>query len=413
MIRPDTLARSDTPARPDLDAPSQMLGGISPNEFMRQYWQKKPLLIRQAFKNIKPPISAANLKRMARSDEVESRLIWREQGQWKMQAGPFGRLPAQRQPDWTLLVQSIDLHDDAAADLMHQFSFIPAARLDDLMVSIATEGGGVGPHFDSYDVFLIQAQGSRRWRFGQQKDLSLVPELPLKILANFEPEHDVILEPGDMLYLPPHAAHDGISMSGDCMTLSVGFRAPEQASLARGMLEAAAEQIAARSGAGSGMYADPPLPGPALSRPYKDPGQAATRQAAQIPENLIEATLKAIAQVKFDRPLAARYLGCWLTEPHRLAVFEPSPDVDLLCEQMLERKGAGHWKLDRRTRMLYDGSSLYINGELAPVRTNRHLSQLADCREITLSTRQTSALSQDTLQCLEDWLAAGWVHWQP
>ena len=407
------MNRPDTAAIHDLDAPCEMLGGISQKVFMRTYWQKKPLLIRQAFKSIKPPISVANLKRMARSDEVESRLIWREQGQWQMQSGPFGRLPAQRKPDWTLLVQSIDLHDDDAAELMHRFRFIPAARLDDLMVSIATQGGGVGPHFDSYDVFLIQAQGTRRWRFGQQKDLSLVPDLPLKILANFEPEHDVILEPGDMLYLPPHAAHDGISLSDDCMTLSVGFRAPEQSTLARGMLEAAAEQIAARSGAGSGMYADPPLPGPALSRPYKDPGQAATHQSAQIPANLIQATLEAIAQVKFDHALAARYLGCWLTEPHRLAVFEPPSEIDTICEQMLECQGAGQWKLDRRARMLYEGSSLYINGELAQVRTNRHLSQLADAREITLSAKQARTLNQDTLQCLEDWLAAGWVHWRP
>ena len=407
------MTRTDPIIQRNLDAPIQMLGGISPKAFMEQYWQKKPLLIRQAFKNIKPPISATDLRQMVRSDEVESRLIWRDQGQWQMKTGPFGRLPSLRKPDWTLLVQSIDLHNDTAAGLMHRFNFIPAARLDDLMVSIATEGGGVGPHFDSYDVFLIQAQGKRRWRFGQQKDLSLVTGLPLKILADFAPDHDVILEPGDMLYLPPHAAHDGISMSHDCMTLSVGFRAPQEAALAQGMLEAAAEQVAARSGAGCGMYADPPLPGPLLARPYKDPRQAATNQAAQIPDKLIEATLKAIAQIKFDRSLAARYLGCWLTEPHRLAVFDPSPDAELLCEQMLHAKGVGHWKLDRRTRMLYDGSSLYINGELAPVKTSRCLGQLADCREITLLARHSRALNQDTLQCLEDWLAAGWVHWQP
>lgn len=397
---------------PSPDEPRTMLGGLSPAAFMRRHWQKKPLLVRQAFPGISPPVSAAGLKRLARQDDVESRLIWREDDQWQMESGPFSRFPNVRTPDWTLLVQSVDLHDDAAAALMHQFNFIPAARLDDLMISLASTGGGVGPHFDSYDVFLIQAKGRRRWRFGQQKDLTLVADLPLKILSNFQPEADVVLEPGDMLYLPPHAAHDGVALSDDCMTMSVGFRAPQASTLARGMLEAAAEQIAARSGAGTGMYAEPPLPGPDLSAHYRDPGQLATAHSALIPTGLIIAALRAASRVSFDEALANRYLGCWLTEPSRLAVFDTSENTDELCQAMLAANAAGHFQLDRRTRMLYRGSQLYINGELAPVRANQMLCQLADQRAIVVTAAQGRRLGESTLQCLGDWISSGWVHYR-
>jgi 50S ribosomal protein L16 3-hydroxylase len=243
--------------------PLQLLGGISPADFMSRYWQRKPLLIRQAIPGIRPALDYAELKRMARRDDVESRLIWREEDEWCMEHGPFARLPRAGEPGWTLLVQGVDLHDDATAALMQQFRFIPDARLDDIMISIATDGGGVGPHFDSYDVFLLQAAGRREWRIGRQRDLGLKPDLPLKILERFEPEQSWVLEPGDMLYLPPQVAHDGIAQ-GDCMTISVGFRAPDRATLARGMLEAAADQVMARAGQPAGPYAEPPLPGPRI-----------------------------------------------------------------------------------------------------------------------------------------------------
>ena len=154
-------------------------------------------------------------------------------GGWKLRHGPFARryLPAMSQREWTLLVQGVDLHNDAVHQLMQQFRFVPEARLDDLMISYATDGGGVGPHFDSYDVFLLQAHGRRRWRIGRQKDLTLKEGIPLKVLAEFEPEEEFVLEPGDMLYLPPRYAHDGIA-EGECITYSIGFRAPARAELA-------------------------------------------------------------------------------------------------------------------------------------------------------------------------------------
>lgn len=377
---------------------------------MRRHWQRKPLLIRQAIPGFKPPETIAALKKLARRDDVESRLIWREQGQWQMENGPFARLPKASEPDWTLLVQSVDLHSDAAAELMQRFRFVPDARLDDLMISIASDGGGVGPHFDSYDVFLLQAAGKRRWRYGRQKDLSLEPDLPLKILSRFEPEHEAVLEPGDMLYLPPQAAHDGVALGDDCMTISIGFRAPTQAALARGLLEAAADQAMARVGLLGGPYGEPALPGPRLDGLYRDPGQAATRHPAALPDALVQATLDTLSKLRFDDALAARFLGCWLTEPSQLAVFD-SPDASVDLEDSWPAQG--RLVLDRRSRMLYRGKQLFINGETAMVPAEAALRQLADARALDCGDPRCAKLSDEARSCLADWLDSGWLHYRP
>ncbi|ANY17201.1 cupin [Bordetella pseudohinzii] len=393
-----------------LDQPLALLGGLSPNDFMRRHWQRKPLLIRQAIPGFKPPETLAALKKLARRDDVESRLIWREQGQWQMENGPFARLPKASEPDWTLLVQSVDLHSDAAAELMQRFRFVPDARLDDLMISIASDGGGVGPHFDSYDVFLLQAAGKRRWRYGRQKDLSLQPDLPLKILSRFEPEHEAVLEPGDMLYLPPQAAHDGVALGDDCMTISIGFRAPTQAALARGLLEAAADQAMARIGLLGGPYGEPALPGPRLDGLYRDPGQAATRHPAALPDALVQATLDTLSKLRFDDALAARFLGCWLTEPSQLAVFD-SPEASVDLEDGWPAQG--RLVLDRRSRMLYRGKQLFINGETAMAPAEAALKQLADARALDCGDPRCARLSDEARSCLADWLDAGWLHYRP
>ncbi|MFJ1302047.1 JmjC domain-containing protein [Pseudomonadota bacterium AL_CKDN230030165-1A_HGKHYDSX7] len=392
------------------DLPLTLLGGLSPDTFMRRYWQRKPLLIRGAVPNMRPPESVAALKKLARRDDVESRLIWREGGEWNMENGPFARLPKVNEPEWTLLVQSLDLHSDAAAALIQQFRFVPDARLDDLMVSIASTGGGVGPHFDSYDVFLLQGQGRRRWRWGRQKDLSLEPGLPLKILSNFEPEEEAILEPGDMLYLPPQAAHDGVALDDDCMTISIGFRAPTQANLARGLLEAAADQAMARVGLLGGPYGEPALPGPRLDGIYRDPGQPATTQPAALPEALVEATLATLQKLRFDDALASRFLGCWLTEPSQLSVFDSPEDPVDLEDSWPE---TGRLVLDRRSRMLYRGRQLFINGETAMVPADAALRELADARELACADARCRKLSDDARACLADWLDSGWLHYRP
>src|SRR5688572_12859296 len=190
--------------------PVALLGGLTPRQFLRGHWQKKPLLIRDALPGF-APLSRARLLALARLSDVESRFVARTaRGRWTLEHGPFARsaFPARSRPAWTLLVQGVDLHDDTAHALLQRFRFVPDARLDDVMVSWASLGGGVGPHFDSYDVFLLQVQGRRRWRIGRPGDLRLKEGLPLKVLRNFVAEEELVLTPGDMLYLPPLWAHD-------------------------------------------------------------------------------------------------------------------------------------------------------------------------------------------------------------
>src|SRR5690606_11097426 len=170
----------------------QLLGGLSPSNFMQRYWQRKPLLIRQAIHGFKPPLSIADIRQIVRREEVESRLIQKAGESWKMDWGPFARLPAMRKPEWTVLAQSMDIHHDSIAQLLHQFRFITDARLDDAMISIASDGGEDGTHFDSYDVFLLQSEGKRRCRISEQKDLSLAEGLPLKILKHFQPQDEFV-----------------------------------------------------------------------------------------------------------------------------------------------------------------------------------------------------------------------------
>ncbi|MDP9940420.1 ribosomal protein uL16 3-hydroxylase [Ectopseudomonas alcaliphila] len=215
------------------DTPLQLLGGLTAREFLRDYWQKKPLLVRQAIPDFESPISPDELAGLALEEEVESRLVI-EHGErpWELQRGPFNEDTFQDLPerDWTLLVQAVDQFVPEAAELLEDFKFLPKWRIDDLMISFAAPGGGVGPHFDNYDVFLLQAHGHRRWQIGQMCDADspLLPHADLKILAQFEPTDEWVLAPGDMLYLPPCLAHCGTA-EDDCMTYSVGFRAPSAA----------------------------------------------------------------------------------------------------------------------------------------------------------------------------------------
>jgi 50S ribosomal protein L16 3-hydroxylase len=324
-----------------------------------------------------------------------------------METGPFRRLPSARTANWTLLAQSVDLHDDATARLLQRFRFIADARLDDAMISIATDGGGVGPHFDSYDVFLLQAHGRRRWRISRQNDLALEPGLPLKILRNFQPEQDHVLEPGDMLYLPPHVAHDGIAM-GDCMTISIGFRAPTLATLARGLLDAAADQIGARALGDAGLYGEPSLPGPALSNIFSDKGVAATAVPAQLPDTLVDATLASIGKLRFDDRLAARFLGQWLTDLPPSALFEADADIPDLTAQT---PAAGRLVLDRCTRLLYRNKELFINGEVAPCAPSPILRKLANQRELACAPAMARRLTAQERDTLAEWLALGWLHY--
>lgn len=395
----------------DINKPLDLLGGLTPRAFMRRYWQRRPLLIRQAIPNYVPALSITDIRRLVRREEVESRLIWHDSQGWHMKHGPMSRLPAMNKPQWTVLAQSVDLHDDRMAALMHRFRFIADARLDDIMISIASDGGGVGPHFDSYDVFLLQAHGRRRWRISRQRDLSLEPDLPLKILRNFQPQEEYVLEPGDMLYLPPHVAHDGVA-EGDCMTISIGFRAPTQAALACGMLEAANDQIMANLGDTGGLYGSPVIPGAILSATYKDRGISATANPAALPQRLIDATLAAASKIRYDEALASRFLGVWLTEPPAGAIFEPSDDTaQAILSEGLPREGS--LILDRCTRMMYRKRQLFINGETAPVPASAAMRRLADRRVLECAHRLARHLTTEECNTLARWLEDGWLHYHP
>ena len=369
----------------DIQQPLTLLGGLTPAQFMRRHWHKKPLLVRQAIPNFQPPVLRPEMFALAAQESVESRLVQQIKGGWKLRHGPLARrsLPAMSQREWTLLVQGVDLHNDAVHQLMQQFRFVPEARLDDLMISYATDGGGVGPHFDSYDVFLLQAHGRRRWRIGRQKDLTLKEGIPLKVLAEFEPEEEFVLEPGDMLYLPPRYAHDGIA-EGECMTYSIGFRAPARAELAQELLVRLSEDAAEDE----------------QVQMYRDAKQEAVAEPGAIPAEL-QAFAKEALERALSQPLALeRALGEYLTEPKPNVWFEAS-DGGAMLEAV---------RLDRRTRMMYDAQHIFINGESyrAGGKDATLMRRLANQRY--LSSKDIQRASDEALELLSIWCDDGWAH---
>jgi 50S ribosomal protein L16 3-hydroxylase len=362
----------------------QLLGGLTPREFMRRHWQRRPLLVRSALAGIVQPLSRSELFALAARDDVESRLVRvRNTRDWSLTPGPIARskLPRVREPGWTLLVQGVDLHHEAAHSLLQQFRFVPDARLDDVMISWASDGGGVGPHADSYDVFLLQASGTRRWRIAQQYDAALDERAPLKMLRRFAAEHEFLLEPGDLLYLPPSWAHEGVAVGGDCMTCSIGLHAPRRGALAAELAQRLAE-----------TYDDPLL--------YRDAGQPATQSPAAIPAALAHFAADAMRRLAARPAAIGRALGEVLSEP--------KPHVWFTKRSTRWRNGA--IELDRRTRMLYDARHVFINGESVPLRSADAalLRRLAD--ERALDARAVRSASTSAKGLLEAWLAAGWLH---
>ena len=389
----------------DITQSLALLGGLTPQQFMRRHWQKKPLLVRQALPGFKPILSRAELFALAGQEEVESRLVVQGATGWRMKSGPFAprSLPALNKPGWSLLVQGVDMHDAKAHALLQQFRFVPDARMDDLMISYASAGGGVGPHFDSYDVFLLQASGRRRWRIGKQTDFTLQEGVPLKILENFVPTEEFVLEAGDMLYLPPRYAHDGVAkeeaVSADgkpeaCMTYSIGFRAPSQTELAGALLQ----RLAEFGSDDEGSEAAPKL--------YRDPQQSATSNPAALPAELTEFARQAVASALKDPLALACALGEYLTEPKPSVWFEDASE---------QSTGAPHFGaasnvvLDSRTRMMYDEHHIFINGESYRAKGADALlmRRLADQRHLNpAELRKASASAQNLLL---DWQNAGWL----
>ena len=367
-----------------------LLGGITPAIFLRDYWHKKPLLIRQAIPGFAPVLSAGELFAMAGRDDVESRLITRAAKRWDLQRGPFAAMPPRgvNQRNWTLLVQGINLHDAKADALLRQFRFIPDTRLDDLMISYATDGGGVGAHVDSYDVFLLQAHGQRRWRISSQRDLALLEGVPLKILRNFVSEQEFVLEPGDMLYLPPHYAHEGIAL-GECMTYSIGFRAPAFQELGESFLQFMADTI--------------DLPGR-----YADPDLKATIHPAQLDTAMLGQVARQLHKVRVTDDDIAIFLGEYLSEPKATVVFEP-PARALSAARFAQASAKRGIRLALKTQMLYRSKNVFINGESFTVglADRALLVALADQRR--LDATALASVSRDVREALHLWYRDGWL----
>jgi 50S ribosomal protein L16 3-hydroxylase len=384
--------------------PWALFGGISPKRFMKEYWQKKPLLVRGAIPafslasqnsdlSLTSPISYDELVELSGHDDVESRLI--QSKPWRFEHGPFQKkaVPSLKKSDWTLLLQGMEAHHLAAANILSWFRFIPDARLDDLMISVAGIGGGVGPHFDSYDVFLIQMSGRRQWRISEQKDLSLNPKLPLKILQNFQCEQEWILEPGDMLYLPPHIAHDGIALDAGCQTWSVGFRSPSFKELLQEGLWRLAESLEDI---------------PELEQKFADPNQAATENAEQLPLELIKQLSAQVQKLKLHQVKAfLPGVAAYLSEPKQQAFFD-GPPKPLNPNAFLKKLALKELKPSPQTRILSLGKSVYCNGDEV---TKNQIPQIASAWS-TLSARKaikTSNLSNVDRSSLYEAYLAGWL----
>ncbi|MDF3886598.1 cupin domain-containing protein [Cupriavidus basilensis] len=392
-------AQALPPGPVDPDAPLALLGGMTPAAFMRDIWQRKPLLIRQAVPGIEPPVSRESLFELADRDDVESRLISHFRNRWKLEQGPFAadNLPSRKARQWTLLVQGVNLHDSAAAALLGQFRFAPDARLDDLMISYATDGGGVGPHFDSYDVFLLQVSGRRRWRISSQAKLDLVPDLPLKILSDFTPEEEWVLEPGDMLYLPPQYAHDGVA-DGECMTYSIGFRAPAYRELAGHFLAWLSETVEDNEDLG-GRYADP--------------GEAATAHPAQLPAQMVRAVTERLSALRWSGGMVSEFLGAHLSEPKPSVEFAEISEITL---KKYNKLALAHGiVLAPGSIALYDRTHFFINGEAyePPGALARWLRQLADHRCLTAAEVAACADLPDLMETFHHWTLEGWLQFAP
>jgi 50S ribosomal protein L16 3-hydroxylase len=362
------------------------LGGLSPQVFLRRYWQKRPLLVRGALPGWRGVIEKRALFALASRADIESRLVQRRGRKWHVTHGPLSQSVLRRSGarNWTLLVNGVNHQDARAEELLRRFAFIPQARLDDVMVSYAAPGGGVGPHFDSYDVFLLQGQGRRRWRLSRARNFGLVPGAPLKLIAGFRAEQEIVLEPGDLLYLPPGWGHDGMALD-PCTTYSIGFRAPRGAELAASFLDYLHERGLPDAG-------------------YRDPGLRPAARPARIGREMVAFAEAQLARIRWTRGDVEEFLGRYLSTPKGNIVFKGLTGRVLplyRCEVVL----------DSKTQMLYLNSRFFINGEvLRPRATQRRaLAALADQRHAPGRTLARAGLGRLILE----WRRSGYLSLEP
>ncbi|MGI9273391.1 MAG: JmjC domain-containing protein, partial [Endozoicomonas sp.] len=359
-----------------------ILGNLSPEQFLQQYWQKKPLLIRQAFPDYHSPVSPDELAGLALEEEMESRIIL-EHGKtpWELRNGPFSASDFSNLPDshWTLLVQGVDHWVPEIRELFEHFTFLPSWRLDDIMVSYATDGGSVGPHYDQYDVFLLQTEGRRRWQIGQNYDESAprIQGTDLHILSEFDVVEEHILEPGDMLYLPPGIGHHGTA-EGECMTFSVGFRAPSHKEILMHFTDFLADQL------------------PEHLR-YSDPDQEEVKSTGEIDDRAIDRLQVILQQYLGNRELIDQWFGEQMTQPK---YSQQSEDACQNWDELLEGYSDCYLLVEAGARFAYrdagQGFRLFADGEsyLCPSDETRMLGQRL-CQSHGLTPDEWQALSEE------------------
>lgn len=360
-----------------------VLGGMTTEQFLLEYWQKKPLLIRQAFPDFENPLSPDELAGLSLEEEIESRIVLEHGEQpWELRRGPFAEEDYKTLPerDWTLLVQAVDQFVPDVGELLRAFDFLPSWRLDDVMVSYATPGGSVGPHYDNYDVFLLQGHGRRRWKVGQfcSTDTQMLDHPDLRILAAFEQRDEWVLEPGDMLYLPPGLAHYGIA-EDECMTYSIGFRAP------------AHQDILAHFTDFLGQYLSD-------QDRYSDAGMEPPVNPAAIDDATVERLRETILGLVDDRAAMAVWFGRFMTEPKYPELVQQQP---IETGELLEAVQDGHALVrNPSSRLAY---RLESSGDLVLFASGEHcllpasllpLAQLI-CNEDYLNPEALLAWQQD------------------
>jgi 50S ribosomal protein L16 3-hydroxylase len=343
----------------------KQLPKLDVKRFMREHWQREPLLVRGAFPGFADPLSPREVLALAGHEDVTARLVRRSGAKWLVEHGPFSarRLKQLPRRDWTVLVQDTNRFSPAAERLLARFDFIPHARIDDVMASYAAAGGGVGPHLDSYDVFLLQGRGRRRWRISRQRDHAFVPGLPLKILERFVPEQEWTLEAGDMLYLPPGVAHEGVAET-ECLTWSIGFRAPSDAELVAGFLDFLRDRVD-------------------LEGHYGDAGAAPTRHPGAIPSSLERHVAQVMRSIRWGARDAREFAGRFLTEPRAQVYFTPPRRPMARTAFVRAARGRGI-ALDPGSRLGFSGTMFFVNGEVAtvPAEARPAMRRLADRRRL-------------------------------
>ncbi|HEX2882521.1 MAG TPA: cupin domain-containing protein [Polyangiaceae bacterium] len=368
-----------------LSTPARLgkLGQLDTQQFLAQHWQKRPLLLRGAFADFACPVDKAALLALAGSPQVESRLVLeRSRPAFRVEHGPFTKERWRKLPKthWTVLVQDVDKHLSPVADLLEAFSFLPRWRIDDIMISYAARQGGVGPHYDNYDVFLLQGLGKRRWRLGPKpKAPQLLPGTELRVLENFSPTEEIVVEPGDLLYLPPHVAHHGIAET-ECITLSVGFRAPSQ----RELMFSWVEELLQRS---------------ADSQRYRDPDLRRVFHSGEIDKQAI-AHLQALLRpaLQLDATHFARWFGRHVTEPKPQLAKQRLPTTGPRTSPILKRALGSRWAFLSTSRHL----SLFVDGVewQLPRRLKPLVAALCDQSRVDVSRFKAVAASREfkTLQ---------------